>query len=120
MLMRLIIFLLTIIILPETIIAQNGGYSLFRSFTVADGLPSNHIYNCVEDNQGFLWVTTDAGIARFDGKHFQTFTTRDGLPDDEVFFPDESPARDSSVFLYHQAKDNIIVNPATKRTGSAA
>jgi len=64
--------------------AQNGDYSLFRSFTVADGLPSNHIYTCVEDNKGFLWVATDAGIARFDGKHFQTFNTRDGLPDDDV------------------------------------
>ena len=65
-------------------LAQQGGYSLFRSFTVADGLPSNHIYTCVEDNKGFLWVATDAGIARFDGKNFQVFTTQQGLPDDDV------------------------------------
>ena len=70
--------------MPINAIAQNGGFTLSRSFTIADGLPSNHIYNCVEDDQGFLWVTTDAGIARFDGKRFQTFTTKDGLPDDEV------------------------------------
>ena len=84
MLIRLAAFLLTIIIIPITAFTQNGGYTLFRSFTVEDGLPSNHIYNCVEDNQGFLWVATDAGIARFDGKHFQTFTTKDGLPDEDV------------------------------------
>ena len=59
--------------------AQDAGYTVFKSFTVADGLPSNHIYNCMEDNQGFLWITTDAGISRFDGKHFQNFTTKDGF-----------------------------------------
>lgn len=59
-------------------------YSLFRTFTTADGLPSNHIYKTVEDDYGFLWVATDAGVARFDGKQFQVFTTREGLPDNEV------------------------------------
>src|SRR5687767_2908331 len=83
MLFRRVINLL-LLVLPIISTAQNGGYSLFRTFTVADGLPSNHIYNCMEDDQGFLWVTTDAGIARFDGKIFQTFSVRDGLPDDEV------------------------------------
>jgi sensor histidine kinase YesM len=29
-------------------------------------------------------VATDAGIARFDGKYFQIFTTKQGLPDNEV------------------------------------
>lgn len=77
-----ILWLTVVLSLP--VFAQNGGYSLFRSFTVADGLPSNHIYNMVEDDQGFLWIATDAGITRFDGKNFQTFTVKDGLPDDEV------------------------------------
>ena len=56
----------------------------YKAFTVNDGLPSNYVYACVEDNRGFLWVATDAGIARFDGKNFQVFTTQDGLPDNEV------------------------------------
>ncbi|MBC7651938.1 MAG: hypothetical protein H7101_09320, partial [Deinococcales bacterium] len=61
--------------------AQQPNYT---AFTVNDGLPSNYIYRAVEDNNGFLWVATDAGIARFDGKHFQVFTTQHGLPDNEV------------------------------------
>lgn len=56
----------------------------YTAFTVSDGLPSNHVYHCLEDNKGFLWVATDAGIARFDGKRFQVFTTAQGLPDNEV------------------------------------
>lgn len=47
-------------------------------------MPSNLVYCSIEDNHGFLWIATDAGIARFDGKYFQVFTTRQGLPDNEV------------------------------------
>ena len=56
----------------------------YTSFTKNDGLPSNNVYRIIEDNKGFLWITTDAGVARFDGKNFQIFTTQDGLPDNEV------------------------------------
>lgn len=54
------------------------------AFTVNEGLPSNYVYRAIEDNNGYLWVATDAGIARFDGKHFQLYTTEQGLPDNEV------------------------------------
>ncbi len=56
----------------------------YDTYTIKDGLPSNYIYGTVEDDKGFLWVATDAGIARFDGKYFQIFTTNNGLPDNEV------------------------------------
>lgn len=62
-------------------LAQQKNYT---AFTVNDGLPSNHVYQCVEDNHGFLWIATDEGVARFDGKYFQVFTTANGLPDNEV------------------------------------
>jgi ligand-binding sensor domain-containing protein/two-component sensor histidine kinase len=61
--------------------AQQQEYSVY---TTKDGLPSNYIYRVAEDDKGFLWVATDAGIARFDGKYFQVFTTENGLPDNEV------------------------------------
>jgi len=40
----------------------------FRRVTVADGLPSNEIRsNVVRDRQGFIWVGTESGLARYDG-----------------------------------------------------
>lgn len=59
---------------------QAQSYSEVRTFTMADGLPSNHIYDLVEDNEGFLWIATDNGVSRFDGKYFKNFTVKDGLP----------------------------------------
>ncbi|WP_295673534.1 two-component regulator propeller domain-containing protein [uncultured Mucilaginibacter sp.] len=79
--MRCTGFFLFFLLIAIACNAQPGKYT---AFTVDDGLPSNYVYRCIEDNNGFLWVATDAGIARFDGKHFQVFTTRDGLPDNEV------------------------------------
>ncbi len=59
-------------------------YKEVMRFDMHNGLPSNHLYNCLEDHQGFLWIATDAGLARFDGRSFQVFTTEHGLPDNDV------------------------------------
>lgn len=36
------------------------------------------------DNHGFLWIATENGVSRFDGKNFKTYTTAQGLPDNEI------------------------------------
>ncbi|MDO1444988.1 two-component regulator propeller domain-containing protein [Rhodocytophaga aerolata] len=40
--------------------------STFKTFTVANGLPSNTINAIEEDNKGLLWLGTNQGIVRFD------------------------------------------------------
>ena len=79
--MRFVGFFLLVFLNSHTCLAQQLKYT---AFTERDGLPSNNVYRCIEDNLGFLWVATDAGIARFDGKRFQVFTTMQGLPDNDV------------------------------------
>ncbi|RZL21635.1 MAG: hypothetical protein EOO96_24245, partial [Pedobacter sp.] len=59
-------------------------YVKLNTFTTDHGLPSNHVYDIVEDNTGFLWIATDNGVCRFDGKYFQKFSTKDGLPANDV------------------------------------
>ncbi len=53
-------------------------------YTTRDGLPSNSIYRTLIDKKGFLWVATENGLARFDGKKFKVFTTAQGLSDNEI------------------------------------
>lgn len=53
-------------------------------YTVRDGLPSSVIYGMAQDDQGYLWIGTEAGLVRFDGLQFKVYTTQDGLPDNEV------------------------------------
>jgi signal transduction histidine kinase/ligand-binding sensor domain-containing protein len=39
-------------------------------FTVEDGLPSNVVNAIVQTRNGFLWIGTDAGLVRFNGRRF--------------------------------------------------
>ena len=65
-------------------IVQGQNYAKLNTFTTDHGLPSNHIYDIVEDNNGFLWIATDNGVSRFDGKYFQNFSIKDGLPSNDA------------------------------------
>lgn len=56
-----------------------------RHITIADGLPSNVIYDIYEDSKGFMWFCTDQGISRYDGSGFQNYSIKEGIPDREVF-----------------------------------
>jgi signal transduction histidine kinase/ligand-binding sensor domain-containing protein/DNA-binding response OmpR family regulator len=42
----------------------------FSSVTINDGLPHNYIDNIYKDSQGFLWLCTHNGLARYDGSNF--------------------------------------------------
>ena len=48
------------------------------------GLPSNETYKVLKDSKGYIWVASDRGISKFNGKIFQNFTTANGLPENST------------------------------------
>ncbi len=46
---------------------------IFRSYGVADGLPSATVYTITQDRAGYIWIGTHAGLARYDGSGFKVF-----------------------------------------------
>ena len=38
----------------------------------------------MQDDSGFLWVATDNGVSRFDGKRFVNYNTKNGLPSNDA------------------------------------
>lgn len=54
-------------------------------FNVNNGLPSNNAYYVTQDKNGYFWISTDKGVAKFNGYFFQVYTTNDGLSDNEIF-----------------------------------
>ncbi|WP_300666179.1 sensor histidine kinase [Fluviicola sp.] len=75
----------------------------YDHYTVNDGLPSQTVYYAIQDKQGFLWLSTDAGVSRFDGKKFTNFTTEDGLAEDEI------------LAMYEDNKGRIWFFPFSKK-----
>jgi ligand-binding sensor domain-containing protein len=45
-----------------------------RRFTTEDGLPGNVVKAVWQARDGYLWVGTEDGLARFDGRRFRAFT----------------------------------------------
>ncbi|HEX7111946.1 MAG TPA: ATP-binding protein [Mizugakiibacter sp.] len=65
---------------------------LFRHYGVDDGLPSSGVYMTAQDGEGFIWVGTRDGLARYDGVGFEVFR-HDGRD------PGSLPANDISTLF---------------------
>src|SRR5436190_6926543 len=46
---------------------------LVKGFTAEEGLPQNVVFSIAQTREGYLWLGTGNGLARFDGVHFKTF-----------------------------------------------
>lgn len=60
---------------------QNGSeiyhdYFVVRNYTTENGLPLNATEIVFEDSSGFIWIGTQGGLVRFDGKDFRIFNTK--------------------------------------------
>lgn len=57
----------------------------FKHYRESDGLPNNVVYGILEDEQGYLWLSTNLGLSRFDPKSesFKNFDVSDGLQSNE-------------------------------------
>jgi signal transduction histidine kinase/ligand-binding sensor domain-containing protein/DNA-binding response OmpR family regulator len=53
--------------------AQQPLYSHYKVFKVEDGLPQSFISGLAQDVDGFLWISTRDGLARYDGREFKIF-----------------------------------------------
>ena len=79
-----------------------GGLARFdgktwRNFTVADGLPGNHVFMLHMDADGVLWIGTNNGLARRDGDKFTVLRTEQGLFSNNVFSMATGPAGDQWI-----------------------
>ncbi len=61
---------------------------LIGRLTVNDGLPNDNVFAIVQDQEGYLWVGTENGLARYDGVGFSVFqhdhTDPDSISSDDI------------------------------------
>ena len=70
-------------------ITLHGQYSIddFQKFTKKNGLSHSSIRDIMQDERGYIWITTESGLNRFDGHQF------------EVFYPPQHSLSKSSNFI---------------------
>lgn len=72
---------------------------VLRTWTSEQGLPQNSIRPMLQTRDGFLWIGTRGGLARFDGSSFVIYkaNTSDSIPNDSVTGLAED--RDGSLWI---------------------
>ena len=50
-----------------------------KNITINDGLPSNGVKCFFKDSRGILWIGTDAGLCRYDGRNYEVYNESNGL-----------------------------------------
>ena len=55
----------------DTLTAHYQYYA--ECYEIEDGLPDVNVNDIYQDKQGFLWLATNNGLSRFDGKKFKNF-----------------------------------------------
>lgn len=67
---RLLFCIILLVISFNQLLAQDPYYV---PINIEKGLPSNSIYNILQDSKGFMWFAHDEGLSRYDGYEVKTY-----------------------------------------------
>jgi len=76
-----IVLAVTFLMLPAFSYAQYSQYNL----NINNGLPSNHVYYVLKDKEGYLWISTDKGVVKYNGYDFKLFDQSVGMANDDIW-----------------------------------
>ena len=108
--------------------AQGERYQV-RNWGVEDGLPQGSVTGIVESSDGYLWLTTFGGIARFDGVRFVVYdqTSNPELPTSRFVAVLEDGAGDlwfetegQALVRYRDGRFSVVAPSAGGWTGPPA
>ncbi|ASP46673.1 EAL domain-containing protein [Cognaticolwellia beringensis] len=66
--MLVLLFPVSKVIASENNINQNP--LKFERISIAEGLSQSYVYDIIQDKNGFIWIATQDGLNRYDGKNF--------------------------------------------------
>lgn len=96
-----IALVVTFLMLPALSYAQYSQYNL----NVNNGLPSNHVYYVLKDKEGYLWISTDKGVVKYNGYEFKLFDRSVGMDNDDIWH------------LYEDKKQRIWLSNVSNELG---
>lgn len=101
--------------------SQGGGLNLldvnsgeFTAYQVKDGLAHNTVTGIIEDEAGYLWVSTGHGLSRFDysNETFRNYTSLHGLPGNLFNRPAYLKTR-AGELVFGSTEGLTIIKPST-------
>jgi ligand-binding sensor domain-containing protein/serine phosphatase RsbU (regulator of sigma subunit) len=94
--------LFLVLLIVPLIAGQASLYSqtyFFDNYSTPQGFESK-VYSVIQDGQHYVWLGTQAGVSRFDGSTFLSFSVEDGMAQGgvRVLFT----SRDQSIWMGHE------------------
>ena len=110
---------------------REGSSGKFSFLNSRHGLPTSVIRSLLVDTSHCLWISTTGGVSRFDGKHFSTYGTAQGMLSNDITamlqdrngdiwfgaYGGSLTRFDGSVFYQYRGKNNIIYSLAEDAEG---
>ena len=92
---------------------------IFTQITVNDGLPSNEIYEILEDDNGILWISTSKGLVKYNPRNgsVKLYNEDDGLPGNELNFGPAFKSKSGKMF-FGGVDGFFYFNPDSLRTNN--
>jgi ligand-binding sensor domain-containing protein len=94
-----------------------------QAWSTEEGLPQSSVHDILQTKDGYLWVATEGGLARFDSVAFRVFDSRNepSLRSDDICCLAEQSAAQPSNRLWIGTADGLVLfeNGAMRRYGEA-
>lgn len=89
---------------------QTSPYQFIWHSADNNSLPQNSVKSIVKDKYGYIWLSTEAGLVRYDGKHFKVYNSQNvkGLTYNRMTYFLGSPSNDS-IFLWHNSSYYVLI-----------
>ena len=98
--------------IPKASWSQDN-YSI-QWFNDGDGLPQNSVKSIFQDTYGYVWLSTENGLARYDGSEFKVFNSTN-IPDissNRMGLFEGTPKKDS-VYTINSTVNLLLINNRT-------
>ncbi|MEN0047765.1 MAG: two-component regulator propeller domain-containing protein, partial [Bacteroidota bacterium] len=66
--------------------AYSQEYPGIEHFTPQKGLPSSEVYDILQDRKGYIWISTDHGVCRYNGYEFTYFGKEEGITNPVILY----------------------------------
>jgi len=90
---------------------SNGQTYSFKTYGAENNIPNGFIYTINQSDDGFLWVGTGNGLARFDGYNFYTVH----FPDSSLLRYATSSLKDKITWLFMYARNKVTQTSSQRK-----
>ncbi|MEY8760688.1 sensor histidine kinase [Chryseobacterium tongliaoense] len=77
------------------------------NYNEEDGLNSSYTYMLTQDSKGFIWIGSDNGLFRFDGKEFKQYNKKNGLKNIDILSC--YPLSNGEIFIVPYLNDFVYL-----------